>query len=141
VAQIDFHVEGLPPKKDGASSMWGKDSERPRIQALRRAAFERFGGQPPLRTDITLTLELHIAGDRIASAGDLDNFITGVCDALMAANGVHWHSHVFAEPSWEGIQPDHAVAIQDDAEVVAITASKLPSTVGHDWYRVVLTGS
>jgi hypothetical protein len=141
VAPIDFRVEGLPPKKDGASSMWGKDSERPRIQALRRAAFARLSGHPPLRTDIALTLELHIAGGRIVSVGDLDNFITGVCDALMAANGAHWRNHHFAESGWEDIQPDRAVAILDDAAVVAITASKVPSTDDDDWYRVVLTGS
>ena len=42
-----FEVKGLPPKKDGANSMWSKKLESERLVALRQAALKAFSGQPP----------------------------------------------------------------------------------------------
>src|SRR5260221_12174048 len=38
--KIEFTVRDIPPKKDGANSMWSKNSEAPRIISLRKAALD-----------------------------------------------------------------------------------------------------
>ena len=77
-----FEAKGLPPKKDGAKSLWGKPLEAKRLAALRQAALQALEGHPPLQSDIKLTLKLHIPINN-RSIGDLDTFVTGVCDGLM----------------------------------------------------------
>jgi hypothetical protein len=138
--RVEFTVRGLPPKKDGAGSMWGKPTEIPRIRALRRAAWEALGGTGPFKTTISLELELHVPAAEIVAIGDLDNFVTGVCDGLMAANGNRWRDHLYPGLTWEGIQPSGAVAIEDDGNVVSIVARKVPERTGEAWYEVRLDG-
>jgi len=42
--RVEVIVRGaLPPRKDGANSMWGKSVEFERLVALRRAALDKFG--------------------------------------------------------------------------------------------------
>ncbi len=139
--QVEFLVEGdLPPKKDGANSMWAKRAEVPRLIALRRAAVEAMAGQPPFRSDISLSLELHCPALPGRQVGDLDNFITGVCDGLMGADprirqDARWNAAELA-----GIHPSRTVAIEDDCAVVSITATKVPDAPT-PWYRVSLEGT
>jgi len=43
--RIGFEVHGeLPPKKDGAQSIWGKPTEARRIEKLQRAAHQALAG-------------------------------------------------------------------------------------------------
>jgi hypothetical protein len=44
--KISITVNELPPKKDGANSMWRKGSELARLKALRKVAIEAMRGQP-----------------------------------------------------------------------------------------------
>ena len=142
--RVEFTVGGLPPKKDGANSMWGKDVEIPRLRDLRRAALDamkRGRLAEPFQRNIVLDLELHVQAGDVAIVGDLDKFVTGVCDGLMAASGDRWRSFRYPEPEWTGIQPGRAVAIQDDAHVVVIRARKVPDDNGKPWYKVALEAS
>lgn len=138
--RIDFQVAlELPPNKDGANSMWAKPAEVPRLIALRRAAAEALAGQPAFRSNIRLNLELHCPLTPGRGIGDLDNFITGVCDGLMAAD-----TRIKCDPRWNasqlaGIHPSKVVAIEDDSAVVSITATKTADTPT-PWYRVSLEG-
>ena len=137
---MKFTVEGLPPKKDGANSMWGKGStELCRIQELRRAAHAKAGRLGPFRRNIALELEVHVPTRDIARVGDLDSFITGVCDGLMRAAGVQRETRWEGE-GWDGLQPCEAVAIEDDAHVTSIVARKIADSDGRSWYSVVLEG-
>jgi len=136
-----FTVPCLPPKKDGASSMWRKDPEVDRVIALRLAAEEVLGGRPLLARDIRLSLTLHLArNDR--SVGDLDNFITGVLDGLQV---VHPNTPWDREPRWadeavKHVQPNAWAMITDDVEVVEIIARKVVGDVeaGEEWYEIRL---
>jgi len=83
MVKYQFQVKGLPPKKDGAQSMWGKPSEAKRLVALRQAAFQALKEQLPLQSNIKLTLNIHLPVNN-RSIGDLDTFVTGLCDGLMA---------------------------------------------------------
>lgn len=138
--RVEFSLTGLPPKKDGASSMWGKATEIPRILNLRRAAKEQMAAVGPFATEIGLELEVHTLTNLLVRSGDLDNLVTGVCDGLMAAHGRYWRNYTYPEPEWDGIQPGEVVAIQDDAHVISIVARKVADATSEPWYKVILTG-
>lgn len=91
-----------------------------------------------MRSSIKLSLRLHLPrNDR--SVGDLDNFITGICDGLMAAtqrSKVEWWSRHVGDP----VHPSLAVAIEDDSEVVQIQAEKVVGQTTEPWYEVILEG-
>src|SRR5262245_3300315 len=93
---IEFDVpDTVPPRKDGATSMWAKPSEVERLIALRARAKEKTS--QPLDDSIQLSVELHLPDSQTRAAGDLDNYVTGICDGLMEAapgSAVHerWHS-------------------------------------------------
>jgi hypothetical protein len=80
--EASFSLEDIPPKKDGANSMWGKKAEIARLKALRTSAYKSLGGRLPAGGRMELELRVYAQ----TSAGDLDNFVTGVCDGLMAAH-------------------------------------------------------
>lgn len=138
--RIEFRVNStLPPKKDGATSMWQKSTEVPRLIALRQRALTALAARLPFRANIAIELELHyVASDRVR-AGDLDNFITGICDGLMAADGKSKLDSRWEAPDLEAIHPFKIIAIEDDDAVVAITAKKI-SGAASPWYKVVLEG-
>lgn len=130
---LTFDVRGLPPKKDGASSMWNKPSERGRLIALRSAALAAIGGRGPMTSSISLSLEIHVGPRNDRSVGDLDNFITGVCDGLQAAAGPV--SGEWDAPDLASIHPARAIGFIDDVNVVAIDARKVVADE-QPWYRM-----
>ncbi|MDQ0340529.1 hypothetical protein J2S00_003353 [Caldalkalibacillus uzonensis] len=87
--RLEFVVEDIPPKKDGANSMWKKEIEAHRIISLRTRAFEamqRVGFDCCFKGHIHLSLFIYLPPDKIERVGDLDNFITGICDGIQAAH-------------------------------------------------------
>ncbi|MCC6809192.1 MAG: hypothetical protein IT381_17325 [Deltaproteobacteria bacterium] len=135
---ISFEIcDHLPPRKDGATSMWKKRSELPRLIALRRGARHAFGSQQPLSQPLSLSLELHIGPLNNRAIGDLDNFITGVCDGLQACSaGTALHG-AWAAPEMRDINPQRAIGFLDDVLVVEISARKVVEVDDRaPWYRV-----
>ena len=145
---IEFTVQNIPPKKDGANSMWSKDSEAPRIIALRKAAFDEMQKagiyepfQSPVRLEFTLFAALsHFSYESGNYIGDLDTFITGICDGLQAA-----HKNVqSAHPLFQSLQNSvmdfrHDLLIKNDAQVVSITAKKVPiDNQQQPFYKVIV---
>jgi len=145
--RIRFRVDGeLPPKKHGkpkkgeARSMWGKKREAKRLIRLREGALAALGSQGPFTRDVRLTLRVHIGPEHRAqgNGGDLDNFVAGVCDGLMAAqqrpkhDSALWSKH----PT---VCPTRPIAFDDDLQVVQIDAKKFAINEP-SWYRVVVTG-
>jgi hypothetical protein len=139
--RFEFVVQGdLPPKKDGASSMWSKQSEFARLVALRRASLCANPKPEVLRSRIHLLLEVHLLEPEARDSGDLDNFVSGVCDGLMKAASGLPDVNDWSDPSLANVHPRHEIAIHDDAAVVEIVARKFAETGGPPWYRVVLEG-
>ena len=64
--RLEFVVQDLPPKKDGAQSMWGKSLEADRLIALRQAALAAFSKETPLNKSIKLKIEIHV-GRRLSA--------------------------------------------------------------------------
>lgn len=139
--KVEFRVDGhLPPKKRGELSMWGQEVEARRLVALRKAALEAMGGKPPLRVEISLDLVVNVGPANQRWTGDLDNFVTGLCDGLMAADDrAHLHA-LWSELEHEELDPGKVIAIVDDSQVVEIRARKLAGQGDDPWYEVVLQG-
>lgn len=136
--RVEFTVDGiLPPKKDGANAMWRKPSERQRLIALRRSA-AAFEQQSPMTTEIRLEIEIHCPRLDLSQIGDLDNFIAGIRDGLMAA---HQRTPIdgWQASELDDVHPAKVIAIQDDKAITEIVARKLVEDTAHYWYRVVLT--
>jgi hypothetical protein len=130
---LQFKVEGLPPKKDGANSMWQKPSEIPRLKALRLVAIAAMQGNIVWESE-RLILRLRISAH--IRDGDLDNFITGVCDGLMGA-----HANI-PRPlqAWldvpDAIHPRHAIVFRDDSLITQIIAQRIEPIAGERFYEV-----
>jgi len=137
---IEFEVEGeLPPKKDGAKSMWAKPAEVPRLIALRRAALAAIGSGTPLSRDIVLRLEVRLPPKTAQRHGDLDNFVTGICDGLMTADPRASLDARWGQLDLKSIAPSCPIGIMDDDSIIEIQAVK---SYGHarPGYRVTLEG-
>lgn len=138
---ISFRVEGnLPPKKDGASSMWKKEAEAHRLVALRLQALEAMGNKPPFSQDIRLKVSIHLGSSNTRATGDLDNFVSGICDGLMKADRCAKLHRVFCKLENAAIHPRKTSAIHDDYQIVEIHAIKFTGESGDDWYEVELSG-
>ena len=131
---VEFKVQGKPPKKDGASSMWGKASEAENIVNLRNAALKARDelGIGPFTGKVGIELTMYVEEKVIESLGDLDNFITGVCDGLQAADPrANMHETIF-----KGCSPYEPVLFFSDAKVYDIHARKVPIE-GKEGYYVL----
>jgi hypothetical protein len=127
--QIEFTVEGRPPKKHGEKSMWALDGEAPLIALLRKKAYEARlrAGLECFRDLVELGITVFVPESQLETVGDLDNFIAGICDSLQAANvqilSLHPIFHVLTED--DELHPKHPILIDDDAKVVSITGKKV----------------
>jgi Holliday junction resolvase RusA-like endonuclease len=146
--RIEFTVQNIPPKKDGANSMWSKDSEAPRIIALRKAAFDemqKVGIFEPFQSPVKLEFTVFATSShfRLVSGnyiGDLDTFVTGICDGLQAAHGNVQSAHpLFQSLQNTAIDFRHDLLIKNDAQVVSITAKKVPiDNQQQPYYKVIV---
>ena len=138
---ISFSVKGkLPPKKDGANSMWNKEAEAPRLVALRLQALEALGSTPPFSQDIRLKVSIHLSSPNTRATGDLDNFISGICDGLMRADRCAKLHQLFSRPENATVHPQEIIAIHDDSQITEVHAYKLVGESIDDWYDVELSG-
>ena len=121
--------------------MWGNDIEAPRLIALRKAALEGLGSDRPFAQNIRLTLRVQIARPKGGeNVGDLDTFIAGVCDGLMAGDPRARIHALFNEQKNADVHPRETIAIRDDQHVVQINAEKKVGSGSHRGYEVVLAG-
>jgi hypothetical protein len=135
--RLRFTVESLPPKKDGATSMWRKNSELERLKALRLTAVQAIAGQDACTSRVEL--EIIVFADR--HHGDLDTFVAGICDGLMAAHPLATE----LDASWSDLpaeaHPKRAIAYEDDALVERIEAERRPMIGTAPRYDVEIRGA
>jgi len=145
--RIEFTVEGRrPPKKHGEKSMWALDEEAPLVALLREKALEarsEVGLNDCFHSWVVLELTVFVPRSRLESIGDLDSFVAGVCDGLQAADrkALPYLHKIFREPGQEGIDPERALLIGDDAKVVSIVAKKVALGEAQDVYYKVAVES
>ena len=120
--------------------MFGKSGESEKVAALRLAALKAMHGVSPLSHNIRLTVVVHVGKTNDRFTGDLDNFLTGVCDSLMAAAPNARIAPVFNQPKLASIYPSKPIGILDDCNVVEIHARKVIGDTDAPWYEVELEG-
>ncbi len=134
--EINISVDNLPPKKDGANSMWRKSSELPRLKALRVAVLNALGGSSVCLENVELKIRIYAD----SQSGDLDNFITGICDGLMAAHPrTPIDNSVWVDVSSD-VHPRKAIAFSDDAVVERISAERLMPLSSGPHYELEIRG-
>lgn len=140
--RLEFNVDGKPPRKDGANSMWGKANESSKIIMLRQSALtamKRAGMLECFQSFVHVNLDLYVPVWQVESVGDLDNFISGICDGLQAIHP-NGEAHVrFSDPQYEGIDPHKTLLIANDSKVTSIYAAKhVQKDSSPVWYRVIV---
>jgi hypothetical protein len=134
-------IKDIPPKKDGSKSMWTKENEIPRLIELRKKVLAKLGTGGPLVRNISIVLEIHVGPRTNANVGDLDNFVTGVCDGLQKAHGNTKLTAAWDDPDLGSIHPSRVIAIVNDKEVISIVAKKVFDDEDTDlWYSIILEG-
>jgi len=93
-----------------------------------------------LRRNIRIRLVVHIGRKNDRSIGDLDNFITGVCDGLMRADPRASLDPLWARPEHSEIHPIRTATVVDDSQVVQIEATKIVDDAEEPWYEITLEG-
>ena len=142
MAKIKFWVrDALPPKKDGAESMWNKPTEAARLVQLRLAASESMKGSQPFGKNVRLSIEVFLEDPESKTAGDLDSYITGVCDGLMSAHPKAKLDTIWNLPELAHIHPRKTIGLEDDSAVISIYADKIPAHRSGLKYRVTLEGT
>jgi len=141
---IEIGVTGIPPKKRTDISLWANETEVPRVIALRRAARAAFGDRKPFTSRIRLHIAIFLTADDFTSeqVGDLDNFVSGVCDALQKANTRPENLHQsFILPENNDVYPTNEIALSNDLAVVSIVADRFQASLGQEsHYSVVIDG-
>jgi len=140
--RVEFTVKGRPPRKHGEKSMWARDDEAPFILALREealAARNKAGLDRCFCSLVAIELTLFVPRSRLQSVGDLDSFITGICDGLQAADSkvLTYLHRIFQEPGREAIYPAHALLTDYDAQVASLLAGKVALDENQEMYYKV----
>ncbi len=123
-AQVRFTVVGSrPPIKDGGNSMWGKPEEQERIEDLRKQAFQERNRQGLTYFTSRVKLSLAVSAPDIERVGDLDNFLSGVCDAIQPADKKVWPSipDKYKVPPIDFTQP---MLVDNDKKIIEIIGIK-----------------
>lgn len=133
--KYDFEVPGYPPKKHGEKSMWNHEAEISKLIALRQKAFENY--QRTLQGNIRLELTIFMIKNN-KQEGDLDNYITGICDGLMTA--FKGNTKISAEfDKYADIDPSTFCLFEDDSQIIEIVAKKNISENNSKHYRVCIS--
>lgn len=120
-ASVEFEVEGVPPKKDQANSSWKRGSTaRARTLKLRDVAKAAMNGGPPLCGPLRMEAQIRLG----RFAGDIDNLIGGILDALQRP------------PKSAGLIDEEAIIFADDRQVRELSVSIIP---GDPHYSVTIT--
>lgn len=122
--KVEFTVKGSrPPRKRDAKSLWAHPKEAPLVLKLRRAALEAGTKLGTSCITSTMKLELNLYTPDIEGVGDLDSYISGICDGLQAADqNVEKFDAAFQEA--EDINPRMSILINNDKNIVHILATK-----------------
>ena len=146
--RIEFTVQGYPPKKEGAKSMWQKDSEVQRIIDMRKEAFaamQQIGLNGCIQTSVKLEVTIYAPSHQFIRGsgyymGDLDTLLAGIFDALQAAHSNTPIAHaLFQSSQVPQIHPRNNLLLNDDAQIMSVVAKRVSLNQGQQaFYEVAL---
>ena len=141
--EYNFTVVGTPPKNAKKGSMWNDPIEALNLIKLRKKAFEALGASQMLSERIELSLDVHLP-EVSNSAGDLDNFVKGICDGLSSYKSMDNPNHkidvIFGASEFSNIHPNLFAMIEDDVNVTKIIANKILEDIEEPFYEVTVNG-
>ncbi|MEH7076973.1 hypothetical protein [Neobacillus drentensis] len=123
---ITFDVDGMPPRKDGGTSMWSKEKEVNKLISL-RTQFYKVLQQHKIATPINdyLKLKVHIhIPEKHLEKSDIDNLIGGICDGLQSADYSAKLRDEYLEYKGNPIHPLNSFIV-NDSKVLEINAKKV----------------
>jgi len=127
--EVSFSVPGFPPNNKNNPSMWGVESQVEPIIRLRMSALlalQEAGLADPFNSPIYLSLEFHAPEEMLEKKIDLDNLISGVCDALQPKPNnpdIKIHER-FNNPDISDIHPEKGILFYNDNQIWGINAVK-----------------
>lgn len=130
VMRITVTVDGRPPRKNGAQSLWNSP-ESGRVLELRlgiRREQDRMENRDLFDDPVRVELEVFAPnvldrGNSQTYVGDIDTFVAGICETIQKADGnVKQVSDVF--DGHDDVRPELPMLIMDDAQVAEISAKK-----------------
>ena len=128
---IEFTVEGRPPRKYRANSLWSDNNEAPLILKLRKQALSVMK-QHQIEPFLTATVELELTvyapnitniGESHKYVGDLDAFVAGVCESIYSADKQLKTTHPIFDNEKE-VDPFLPLIIKNDSQIISIIAKK-----------------
>ena len=136
--KLTVRVEGLPPVKDGSSSLWTTSPNAERVASLREAAHAQSAEVGPI--DVSFAIDVVTRTSDRARSPDLDNVVSGVLDGLQRApDSTGWADH----PAWassieNGTDPRCWWLIEDDRLADRVVGAREEVGPGKDSYTVTL---
>jgi len=127
---IEFTVDGRPPKKSDANSLWSS-TEAEYVLKLRESAFEarekngmKECFQGPVKLELTIFAPniQKLAHDYVS---DLDTMIAGVFESIQPAHPSAPNRIIFGKKPT--IYPKIPLLIKDDSQIVYVKAEKKES--------------
>ena len=139
-----FRVQGIvPPRNVKGKSMWNDSTEVPRLIEFRKKAYDALDESLPLSEDVRLSIKIHLPRN-YNNPGDLDNYIKGICDGLStikSADNPNYEIHPdFKELNHKNIHPETFAMIEDDGEIIKITATKAVEDIEEPFYEITVKG-
>lgn len=128
---MEFEVENCPPPKFKIGErLWNDDRETEHVMKLREKAYAAYQQKPSMSGDVKLSIEIFIPkkhrNDHL-KAGDLDNFIKGICDSISrrspADDTFNLHDD-YSTDDHKHLWPGNFGIIEDDEQIVEILARK-----------------
>lgn len=127
--RVSFAVGGIPPKTGTTYSPYRTDHVR--MQRLRDEAFKHF--KSPIPRGASICLRVRVCAGK--GAGDLDNFLKAISDALQGDQ----HGSTAGNPAWAGVVPAPTLPIafenDEDVDVVQLERTN-PEQEGAERYEV-----
>ena len=93
-----------------------------------------------MERDIKITLIIHILKNN-HYVGDLDTFVTGICDGLIEiAPKSDLEGDFWSQSEYIDIHPEKFASIRDSSDVISIQAEKVTVESKQQWYEVTVEG-
>lgn len=122
---ISFRVDGMPPRKDGGTSMWKKEKEVNKIVSLRRSLNEvlQFNKiATPINLYLKLNVEIHLPKKHLQKS-DIDNLVGGIFDGIQKADNRSNLHNGYEQYLGTPIHPAHSF-ISNDSIIIEVNAKK-----------------
>jgi hypothetical protein len=116
--------------------MWSRESQSLRLISLRQAALAAMADRAPFSCLVHLSLSVYVGTRHTRRKGDLDAYIAGVCDGLMAATPITHLAVLWDTSALAPISPRRAIVFRDDSQIVSIRAEKIAGASPTPWYEV-----